>query len=247
VNLVMAGGATAVLPAAGWTLPNEPEIIARHGTKMLLIRNVIETRGADSMTFIMRELFGEAYDPEFFYKFVSNHELSHAVLPMTVGLEPNGRPLNEVLGDLTSPVEEQKADLLGFHWLEGLVKHGDVARETYMEVAKMYVADMIYTTFRDPNEAHAKFQVVAYNLLKEKGAIVLDEQTGRLSVTDKFPEAMREVTWVFLTIQAKGDRAEADRLLKEKGQQPPEIAGILAKLNGQAIPRRTSYTLSLEK
>jgi hypothetical protein len=166
---------------------------------------------------------------------------------MTLGFDPTGRPLNELLGDLTMPIEEQKADLLGLTLLTGLVKHGDMPMAEFMEVAKMYVADMIYTTYRDPHEAHGKFQVAAYNMLKERGAIVYDDATGRMTVTDKFPEAVREVTGVFLGIQERGDRAAADKLLSEHGTQAPEVAKTLELLTAQNQPRRTSYKTTLVK
>ncbi|OGS05774.1 MAG: hypothetical protein A3G41_02990 [Elusimicrobia bacterium RIFCSPLOWO2_12_FULL_59_9] len=242
VNMIAGGGDSRTYAAAGWTLPNEPEIAAKHGTKMLLIRNVIATRGSDAMRFVQRRLFGEAYDPDIFYWMVAGHELSHGMLPFTKGYDPKGQPLSQILGDLDLPVEEKKADLLGLMAVEEFAKKGEISWDSYWAIARMYVgAETVFRLYRNPNEAHAKYSVAVHNLLKEKHAVSFDGATGRMQVHSNFPQAIREILSIFLKIQAEGDRGAAERLLSEHNAPAPEITAAIEALKKAGLSSQTHY------
>ena len=71
--------------------------------------------------------------------------------------------------------------------------------------------------------------------MKQKGAITLDEKTGRYHVNlDKMPAAVRAMTAELLTIQALGDYEKAGAFIAAYGEMPDEVARQLKKL--ESIP-----------
>ncbi|GKE51937.1 NUDIX hydrolase 3-like protein [Tanacetum coccineum] len=85
-------------------------------------------------------------------------------------------------------------------------------------------------------EAHGKGQALQFNWLFEKGAFVLlPDQTFYVDF-DKVEYAVESLSREILTIQAKGDKDAAQKLLEKYGQMTQPLTIALEKLTKVQVP-----------
>ncbi|MDH3198761.1 MAG: hypothetical protein OEO21_11030, partial [Candidatus Krumholzibacteria bacterium] len=78
---------------------------------------------------------------------------------------------------------------------------------------------------------HGKANMIEYNYLKEKGAIVLDPKTDRYRVLlDKMSAAVEALTSDLCMIQALGDYEGAGAFIEKYAAVPEEVERQLDKL-----------------
>jgi hypothetical protein len=134
------------------------------------------------------------------------------------------------LKDTFGALEEAKADISGLWALQQLADKGVVSKA---------VADAMYTTFLAStfrsirfgiNEAHGKGIALQLNYLLDKGAFIVNAD-GTFAVDNaKIKGAVADLTRELMTIQATGDYAAAQALLKKMVVVRPPVQAVLDKL-----------------
>ena len=108
-----------------------------------------------------------------------------------------------------------------------------------------YIAGLYRSIRFGAEEAHGKANIIQLNFLREKGAVVLQED-GKFNINeDIFFASAGELAKLVLTIEAEGDYEAAGEILKTYGQMTPEIKNTIAKL--ATVPRDLNTTYEVAR
>jgi hypothetical protein len=183
-----------------------------------------------------------------FFTHILMHELMHGLGPHQV--TGKGTAVRLALKGTYSAIEEAKADISGLWALQQLADKGVVSKQ---------IADTMYTTFLASSfrsirfgitEAHGKGIALQLNHLLDQGAFVVNAD-GTFSVNNaKIKDAVAGLTRDLMMLQANGDYAGAEALLKKMVVIRPEVQAVLDKLKGVPVdiePRFVTANTLLEK
>jgi hypothetical protein len=173
------------------------------------------------------------------------HEMSHGLGPGRIVVDGRETEVRLEHKDLYSTIEEAKADLMGM-W-DILELHA--AGRDYFPAAitrqqpATYLAGLFRSVRFGIGEAHGAANAIQFNYLVEKGAVVLDEATGKFHVDhEKFAPAIASLLGEILTVQARGDYAGAAALVKTYAVMPPALARALERLEGIPVDIQPVFT-----
>ncbi len=166
IDLIASGGhcKQTYVPVA-YVLPNDEDFRLQHGSKIVFIRNILQTRFDTMLEPIHRTLLGQSHGPlkmDDYQLFVVAHELTHSlgVSFMNPTFEESGPML-----------EELKADVLGICFIRYGEEEGFFPQGTAYNVMVTRIYDMIRQMRDDPDEAHGLSAVIQMNWLQEHEAV----------------------------------------------------------------------------
>jgi len=249
VDEVYAGGDTrAGVQTTAFNLPNDPRVHEQKGSKKVMLRNVSRAKFDRILTPIAQQLLAPdlAVDVAFqpWFTNVVMHELAHGLGPTTVTLPSGNRVgVNQALREHYSSIEEAKADVTGLHCLTVLSSKGLYSPEFLKQAFVGHLADLFRAVRFGPTDAHGKANLLQFDWLLEKNAIVYDVESRTLSADlDAVMAANRELATVILTIQARGDYDAAAALLEKYGSSvPAELQAMLDRLGAVPVDIRPHY------
>ncbi|KAL5193517.1 Nudix hydrolase 3 [Glycine soja] len=193
-----------------FNLPNDEHIVKDRGSSMVMLKNVSEAKFKHILLPIAAACVAkeqqEHVDFESFFTRSICHECCHGIGPHTITL-PNGQKSTE-LQEFYSALEEAKADIVGLWALRFLISQ-DLLSDSLLK--------------------SIKGQALQFNWLYEKGAFVWDSE-GTISVDfTKIEGAIESLSREILTIQAKGDKENADlyRVIMLMMSDPTDIESYL--------------------
>ncbi|HXT71912.1 MAG TPA: hypothetical protein VN700_19315 [Vicinamibacterales bacterium] len=233
VNVVFsAGDGNRGVQTAAFNLPNDDRVIKEKGSKRVMLKNVQDAKFQKVLVPIGGVALGAAdrarVSFDAFFTHILMHELMHGLGPHQV--TPGGRAVRLALKDTYSAIEEAKADISGLWALQQLADKGVVSKQ---------IADTMYTTFLASafrsirfgiTEAHGKGIALQLNYLIDAGAFIVNSD-GTFAVVDaKIRQAVADLTRDLMMLQATGDYAGAQALLKKMVVIRPEVQRILDKL-----------------
>src|SRR5437773_9027220 len=158
---------------------------------------------------------------------VMMHEISHGLGPAFARQNGKGVDIREAIGPAHSGLEEAKADVTGMFGLKWLVDHGALPRERLEEYYASYVAGIFRTVRFGTGEAHGRAEMMEFNFLSERGAIMRDS-SGRYAIDyAKMPEAFAVLAKELLEIEATGDRARAEAWFARYAKMPSALHAAL--------------------
>jgi hypothetical protein len=234
-EIYTAGDARRGVQTAAFNLPNDERIRQSNGSKNVLLRNVMQAKFRQSGEPIARRVLDSAQDSllsfDAYYNHTLFHELSHSLGPGIIK-GPDGKMQDNriYLKALYSTIEECKADVVGI-W--SLLYAIDKKLITAFDAPRLFVTDagLLFRSMRfGIGEAHGGGSALEWNWYREKGAIV-PSGNGRFKVEyPKFREAVRSLAEELLMIEATGDYARAERLLKKYAISTPEIEAVIPAL-----------------
>ncbi|KAJ0859112.1 putative Peptidase family M49 [Helianthus annuus] len=164
-------------------------------------------------------------DFDSFFTHTICHECCHGIGPHTITL-PSGQTstVRLELQELHSALEEAKADI------DLLPK--SLVKSIYVS----FLAGCFRSVRFGLEEAHGKGQALQFNWLFEKGGFVLHpDQTFSVDF-DKIEGAVESLSREILTIQAKGDKDAAQKLLETYGAMTQPLNIALEKLAKVQVP-----------
>ncbi|GJM32467.1 MAG: hypothetical protein DHS20C18_14680 [Saprospiraceae bacterium] len=219
-------------------LPNDEEVQLKKGTRRLQLKNAMRAKFDKILVPIADVLIAEDQRKHItFDAFFSNtmfHEVAHGLgIKNTI----NGKgTVRENLKELSSALEEGKADILGLYMINQLHKKGELTGEL-----KDYYVTFMAGIFRSvrfgASSAHGKANMIRFNFFQDYGAFTRDETTGTYRVNfDKLEEAMAALSTKILTLQGDGDYAGVENLVKEMGVIGGQLQADLDRLAAANIP-----------
>ncbi len=240
-----AGDARRGVQALAFNLPNDPRITEEHGTRKVMLRNVIDAKFEKILLPIAERVLGPAIFAEVgrkpFFTSVVMHELAHGLGPREVhGSEV---PVSVALQSAYSAIEEAKADVIGVHSLAVLADQGVYAPEFKRQVYASAVASLFRCVRFGTGEAHGKGCAVQFHALLDGGAIRAGGD-GRFTIDfDRIGAVYADLGRALLTLEATGDRAGAETLLGEKVTLPTAVEAALERLADVPVDIRPRYTV----
>ena len=244
VDLIYAAGdARRGVMTLAFNLPNDPRVSEEHGTKKVMLRNVIDAKFEHVLVPIAERVLEPALASEIearpFTTLVVMHELAHGLGPRLVhGTE---EPVSVRLAASYSAIEEAKADVVGVLSLAHLTDAGVYTPEFLRQVYIGSVAGLFRCVRFGTEEAHGKGCAVQLRHLMEAGAITPGTDSRFGIDFGRIHAAYEELARTFLTIQATGDAAGAETLLAESGGLPPAAAAPIARLADVPVDIRPIY------
>ena len=233
VNVIFTSGdANRGVQTAAFNLPNDDRVIKEKGSKRVMLKNVQDAKFQKVLVPISQVALNAAdrsrvaFDA--FFTHILMHEVMHGLGPQQVHGGTTGVRL--ALKDTYGAIEEAKADISGLWALQQLADKGVVSKA---------IADTMYTTFLASafrsirfgiNEAHGKGIALQLNYLLDNGGFVVNAD-GTFSVdAAKIRQAVADLTRDIMTLQATGDYAGAQALLKKMVVIRPPVQAVLDKL-----------------
>ena len=163
------------------------------------------------------------------------HEVAHGLgIKNTI----NGKgTVREALLDVTSSMEEGKADILGLYMITALHDAGELGESDLRDNYVTFMAGVFRSIRFGASSAHGKANMVRFNYFAEQGAFVRDAERGTYSVDfDRMRDAMASLSELLLTLQGDGDYEGAVRLTNEKGVIGQQLQYDLDRLTNADIP-----------
>ncbi len=171
--------------------------------------------------------------------------MSHGLGPGRIVVDGRETEVRLEHKDLYSTLEEAKADLMGI-W-DILVLQADGRDYFPAQIRRQQPATYLAGLFRSVRfgigEAHGAANAIQFNYLLEKGAIVLDDASGKFRVDhERFFPAIESLLHEVLTVQARGDYAGAAALVKTYAVMPASLAQALERLDGIPVDIQPVFT-----
>ena len=228
-------------------LPNDEEVQLQKGTRRLQLKNAMRAKFDKILVPISEVLIDESQRQHItFDAFFANtmfHEVAHGlVIKNTI----NGKgTVRTSLKELSSALEEGKADVLGLYMVQQLHKKGEIEGDM-----KDYMTTFMASIFRSvrfgASSAHGKANMIRFNFFKEKGAFSRNEDGTYIVNYDNMILAMKDLSNVILTLQGNGDYDGVGALVAAKGVISEELQSDLDRLSSASIPVDVVYEQGVE-
>ncbi|HEX9657695.1 MAG TPA: hypothetical protein VGB89_12380 [Bacteroidota bacterium] len=218
VDVVVVGGeAREGVQTAAYNLPNDERVTREKGSKRVMLKNVQEAKFKKILLPISSVVINEKQRPsisfEPFFTHILAHELMHGLGPHTLTKNGKQTTVRQEMKELSSALEEAKADISGLWALQFLMDKGIVRKEMEEQLYVTYLTGMFRSVRFGINEAHGKGVAVQFNYLTDEGAFAYDAGSGMFSVDiGKIKDAARSLSGIIMTIQAEGSYEKAKEL-----------------------------------
>jgi hypothetical protein len=246
VDVVFSGGDTkAGIQTIAFNLPNDEAVRAAKGSKKVLLRNVIRAKYDRILLPIAARTLAEdqaglvSFDA--FLAEVLHHELSHGLGPGFITVDGRQTEVRLELKDLYSVLEEAKADVMGIYDLLELMERGEVPGELRAALEPTYVAGLFRSARFGVHEAHGRGVIAQFNYLLAKGALEVDAHGRFRSVSERFPEGIRDLLHDMLMLQATGDYAGTAAFLERWGRPSEALLAAIERLADVPVDIRPVY------
>jgi hypothetical protein len=228
-------------------LPNDEEVQLQKGTRRLQLKNAMRAKFDKILVPISEVLIDESQRQHItFDAFFANtmfHEVAHGLgIKNTI----NGKgTVRTSLKELSSALEEGKADVLGLYMVQQLHKKGEIEGDM-----KDYMTTFMASIFRSvrfgASSAHGKANMIRFNFFKEKGAFTRNEDGTYKVNYENMILAMKDLSNVILTLQGNGDYDGVGALVAAKGVISEELQSDLDRLSSASIPVDVVYEQGVE-
>jgi hypothetical protein len=239
-----AGDGNMGVQTAAYNLPNDERIIRERGSKRVMLKNVQEAKFEATLTpiskLVLRPADRKDLDFDSFFTHILAHEIMHGLGPHAT--TQNGQPSTprQDLKDAYSTIEEAKADVTGLWALTYMMDKGQLKESLGQGAAaerklyNTYLASAFRTLHFGLTDSHARGMAIQMNYLLDKGGFV-SHGDGTFSVDfAKIKGAVADLDREFLTIEATGDYARAQDMMKRYVVIRPDVQKALDKM--KAVP-----------
>jgi len=242
-----AGDGRAGVQTLAFNLPNDEKVRQEKGSKKVLLKNMMQAKYEAILTPIASRVLPADevghLDFDAYFHFVLFHELSHGLGPGQITVDGRPTEVRLELKDLSSALEEAKADVLGIYTLQLLAERNVVPQAVVDPLPWTYTAGLFRSARFGTTEAHGLGVVLQTNYLLEHGAIEITTEGRFRPVVDRFTGAVRDLAHEILMVQALGSYDGARELIDRYGAVRPEMAAALASLDDIPVDIDPVYSL----
>ncbi len=231
-------------------LPNDPRVHSKKGSRKLQLKNTMEAKFNTILVPIAKILIDESQFKHIkfedgFFQNVMFHEVAHG-LGVKYLINSN-KSVREALEEYYSPVEEAKADISGLYMVTKLYEMGEFPEKDLMDNYVTFLAGIFRSVRFGVASSHGKANMMEFYYLKDKGAFMKNEETGRYSVNfDKMKKAVSEMVNDIIIIQGDGNLAQAKNWVDTKSNIDPELQKDLDKIAEAGIPKDIVFKQGIE-
>jgi hypothetical protein len=215
-------------------LPNDPKIHQEKGSKKIFFKNFMDAR----VNYIVVPLAKRVMRPDQaalvngrgYMAGTLMHEIAHGLGPAFARVDGKQVDIREAIGPAYSGLEEAKADVVGMFGLLWLIDHGYLPARERQSSLVSYVADMFRTMRFGVAEAHGQAELMEFNYLEEKGAVVREPASGKYRVdAARIQPAIEQLARELLEQEATGDRARAESWFAKYDVLSPSLKTLLSE------------------
>lgn len=234
-----AGDSNAASKTIAINLPNDEVVQLSRGTRRLQLKNAMQAKFDRILEPIADMLIDESQrDHITFDAFFANtmfHEIAHG-LGIKNTIDGRGT-VREMLLDMSSSIEEGKADILGLYMITELHKAGELGDVDLRDYYVTFMTSVFRSIRFGAASAHGKANMVRFNFFMDSDAFVRDVETGRYHVDfERMETAMADLSRLLLTLQGDGDYDGAVELAESRGIIEPQLQIDLDRLTEASIP-----------
>ena len=233
-----AGDANAGSKTIAINLPNDERVQLQKGSRRLQLKNAMRAKFDKILVPISQVLIAEDQRSHItFDAFFGNtmfHEVAHGLGIKNVldGTET----VREALRDLSSPMEEGKADVLGLYMVDELIDAGELDADIRDHFVT-FLAGIFRSIRFGSSSAHGRANMVRFNYFKEHGAFTRDPGTGTYAVdVERMDEAVDMLAERIIRLQGDGDYQVVRAFLDEYERVDPQLEEDLHRLTEAEIP-----------
>jgi len=228
-------------------LPNDETVQLQKGTRRLQLKNAMRAKFDIILKPISEILIDSSQQKHItFDAFFANtmfHEVAHGLgIKNTIN---NKGTVRKALKEQASALEEGKADILGLYMVQQLHEKGELEGDM-----KDYMTTFMAGIFRSvrfgASSAHGKANMIRFNFFKTNGAFTKNEDGTYKVNYDKMDEAIRQLSYLILTLQGNGDYDGVVKLVEEKGIISADLQRDLDKLSNANIPVDVIFEQGIE-
>jgi hypothetical protein len=163
------------------------------------------------------------------------HEVAHGLgIKNTI----NGKgSVRDAMLESFSPIEENKADILGLFMVTKLAEMGELGEKNLMDNYVTFMAGIFRSVRFGAASSHGKSNMVSFYYFQDKGAFTRNAKTGTYKVNfDNMTQAVASLAQEILVMQGNGNYDDAIALLKSKGVIQEALQKDLDRVNNSGIP-----------
>ena len=237
--LYYAGDCNAGAKTIAINLPNDEQVQLEKGSRRLQLKNAMRAKFDNILLPIADILIDEQQrgdiDFEAFFSNTMFHEVAHG-LGIKNTLDGRGT-VREALKDVSSALEEAKADILGLHLIGKLTDAGEFPKEGLAGNYTTFLAGIFRSVRFGASSAHGRANSISFNYFQRSQAFSRDSASGTYKIdAEKMRAAVDSLSGKILRLQGDGDYDGAKALLAEIGVLGEEVESDLARLEDAGIP-----------
>jgi Peptidase family M49 len=234
-EVAIGGEARAGVQTAAFNLPNDERVTATYGSKRVMLKNVQEAKFQKILVPIAKIALDPAQQQEIafepFFTHILAHELMHGLGPHNITVNNQQTTVRQAMRNLSSALEEAKADISGLFALQFLIDKGMLPATMERPMYTTFLAGVFRSVRFGINEAHGKGMALQFNYLLDEGSFTYNQAQGIFGVDyAKIKSAVRKLTGEIMTIQAEGSYDKAKALLERYAVIRPPMRQVLDKL-----------------
>lgn len=201
-----------------FNLPNDERVREAKGAKKVILNNVLGAKYDRILSPIGERVLVPEQAKLTAKKWMSNntlfHELSHSLGPGTITVDGIETTVNAQLKELSSGLEEGKADVMGAYNILYMMDRGELDIADKDAFLATYFSGKFRSMRFGTGAAHAKGAAFQYNYFREVGAAewLADEQRFKLDF-GKLEQAISDLTGKVVRIQGDGNYDAAKTFL----------------------------------
>jgi len=230
-----AGDTRAGVQTLAFNLPNDEVVREQKGSKKVMLKNISHAK-FDAILKPIAERAVLKQQREFvtfdaYFNHTLMHEVSHGLGPGLIAHQGKRVPVNLLLKEQYTTIEEAKADVLGVYNTLFLISKKELPERMRKETFVTFLAGFFRSVRFGVHESHGRANLVAFNYLLEQGAYRYHSEQKCFSVDlDKAPAVVEALSKEILMIQALGDYDKAKAFVDKYARIGPKIQGVLDSL-----------------
>ncbi|MEA2041931.1 MAG: Zn-dependent hydrolase [Bacteroidota bacterium] len=234
-----AGDCNAGSKTIAINLPNDERVHLEKGSRRLQLKNAMKAKFEKILVPISEVLIDESQRKHItfdaFFENTMFHETAHG-LGIKETVNGNGSVRN-ALKDVSTTLEEGKADILGLFFVTKLYEQGEFPEKDLRDNYVTFMASIFRSVRFGVSSSHGKANMLRFYYFKEHGAFVKNPENGTYRINmEKMKEAMTSLSEKILILQGDGNYTDALKWVNEKGKIDGELEKDLNRVNDAGIP-----------
>jgi hypothetical protein len=251
VNTIFSSGdGNRGVQTAAFNLPNDERVIKEKGSKRVMLKNNQEAKfnvvlqPIAKVALAAKDQGNVAFDA--FFTHILMHELMHGLGPHNINVGGRATTVRHELKDTYSAIEEAKADISGLWALQFLVDRGKLEKRYEQTMYTTFLASCFRSIRFGVNEAHGRGIAIQLNYFLDKGGVTVAPD-GTFAVNPaRIKENVIGLTRDIMTMQAAGDYAGVQALIKSHGVVRPEVQKVLDRLKDVPVDIEPRFVTAAE-
>jgi hypothetical protein len=169
------------------------------------------------------------------------HEIMHGLGPTHTGRQGRGEGVRQALKELSSQVEEAKADVSGLWALQQLMDKGVLDRRQERAMYTTFLASSFRTLRFGMSNSHAKGMAMQVNYLMDAGGFRVNRDGTFTVDLKRVKKGVIGLTRELMTLQATGDYDATRRMIDRLVVIRPEVQAVLDRLGKVPVDIRPKF------